>query len=114
MTEISMDDEQIKKMGRVYNLFHQTEEGRKFIDEMKKVMFNSPIFPMPLQTPTVSRNAPPVFPDNQLLKSFGNSVEAYAGFRSGQLNFIKYIEDCILFYQGVLSKTENKENTYAE
>ena len=97
MAEISMNDEQIKHVARIYNLFEMNEDGKKFLEEIKTMLGTCAPFPM-----TVT------------LQEYGNSVEVYAGFKSGQLNLIKYIEAAIMQYKNVVSTEENKEQDYAE
>lgn len=98
MTEVSMEDEQIKHIARIYNLFEMNTDGKKFLDEIKTMLGSCAPFPM------VAAG----------LEQYGNSVEVYAGFKSGQLNLIKYIESAITQYQNIISTKTNEEKSYAE
>lgn len=104
MPEINMNDEQIKHIGMIYRLFELSEDGKKFLTDMKKMLGECAPFPMAYDPISGASS----------LAQYGNSVEVYAGFKSGQLNLIKYIEASILSYQNILSTKTPKEQDYAE
>lgn len=74
----------------IHNVFECTEEGKRLLELLKKRYISD-------------KYQAGVFPINPVVLShFGNSTEAYCGFKSGQANVIFQIEELIEQYPAMM------------